>query len=237
MRVAVITPVYNEEAIIERSVETMLQYVRGLPCPASLIAVNDGSRDRTGAILSALDARYPDDVFRAVSYPVNRGYGGALKAGAACALNQGYDYLVFMDCDLTDHPRYLTMMVEKMRDGWEYIKTTRHVPEGGYQAVPWKRRFISQVGCAVARGVTGLPLSDLANGFRAIRSDIFQKLELHQNDFSIIMEELAQVKRVTHRICEIPRVQGIRSTDARPSTFTYDAKTLWSYFKFLIPRP
>ena len=149
-------------------------------------------------------------------------------------MTNGYEYLVFMDSDLTDHPRYLTLFYEKMVEGWDYIKTTRHVPEGGYRDVPWRRRVVSSVGCSVARAMTGLPLTDLANGFRAIRTDTYRQLNLREEGFAIIMEELAQVKRLTRRICEIPRTQGVRSADARSSAFTYDSKTLWRYFKHLV---
>lgn len=237
MRIGVVVPVFNEEAVIERNLEEIVRYAQALPEPATVVAVNDGSCDRTPHILAALDAEYPYAVFHAISYERNRGYGGAIKTGAAYAVGQGYDGIVFMDSDLTDHPRYLTQFYDKFREGWDYIKTTRHVSEGGYDAVPWKRRVISNIGCAVARGVTGLPLTDLANGFRAIRTDIYRQLNLREEGFAIIMEELAQVRRITRRCCEIPRVQGVRTADARPSLFTYDAKTLWSYAKFLLPRP
>jgi len=234
MRVCVVIPVYNEAAIIERSIRTILEYVRALPCEAVLVAVNDGSRDQTPEILAALSAQYPNGEFHVISYAPNRGYGGALRVGAAYAIAHHFDYAVFMDCDLTDHPRYLTMMYEKMREGWEYIKTTRHVAAGGYRDVPWKRRVISAVGCTAARTLSGLPLTDLANGFRAVKVGVLRQLHCTQNDFSIIMEELMQAKRVTKKFCEIPRIQGARSADARPSAFTYDPKTLWNYFKYLV---
>lgn len=234
MRTCVVVPAYNEEAVIERNLEEILQYTKTLPMRALLIAVNDGSRDRTPLILQQIAVRHPSELFHAISYEQNRGYGGAIKIGAAYALTRGCDYLVFMDSDLTDHPRYLTLFHEKMLEGWDYIKTTRHIPEGGYEAVPWKRRVVSSVGCAVARGMTGLPLTDLANGFRAIRADLYRQLHLSEEGFAIIMEELAQVRRLTRRCCEIPRVQGTRSADARPSLFTYDTKTLWSYFRYLV---
>ena len=234
MRLAVIVPVYNEEAVIERNLEVILQYTRSLPTPTLLVAVNDGSRDRTPSRLQQVAARHPSELFHAISYDQNRGYGGAIKTGAAYAIATGCDYLVFMDSDLTDHPRYLTIFYEKMMEGWDYIKTTRHIPEGGYEAVPWKRRVISSVGCAVVRGMTGLPLTDLANGFRAIRASLFAQLQLREDGFAIIMEELAQVRRITRRYCEIPRVQGVRDADARPSAFTYDPKTFWRYLKYFV---
>ena len=234
MRVCIVIPVYNEEAVLERNVEEILQYAQALPVSVTLVAVNDGSHDRTPQILRGIGARYPASAFHAISYDRNRGYGGAIRTGASYAMENEHDYIVFMDSDLTDHPRYLSQFCEKMAEGWDYIKTTRHVPDGGYEAVPWKRRMISSVGCAVARRMTGLPLTDLANGFRAIRVDVYRRLNLQEEGFAVIMEELSQVRKITRRCCEIPRVQGVRSSVARSSLFSYDVKTLWSYGKYLI---
>lgn len=234
LRVCIVIPVFNEESTIERNVEEILAYAVKLPAQASLVAVNDGSRDRTSAILASLATRHAPDRFHAISYAQNRGYGGAIKTGARYAIERGHEYIVFMDSDLTDHPQYLLPLVQRMQEGWDYIKTTRHVSMGGYQDVPWKRRVISRVGCTIARGMIGLPLTDLANGFRAIRTSIFSQLQLREDGFAIIMEELGQVRRITRRCCEIPRVQGVRDADARPSTFTYDPKTFWRYLKYLV---
>lgn len=233
LRICIIIPVYNEEVVIERNLETIIQYAQALPNKAAVVAVNDGSRDKSGAIILSMKERYPEEVFHALTYEVNRGYGGALKVGAAYAIEKDFDYVIFMDSDLTDHPKYFSALYEKMCEGWDYIKTTRHRMEGGYHDVPWKRRIISKLGCAFGKMITGLPLTDLANGFRAVKVDILRKIDLKEEKFPIIMEELIKAKRFTHKFCEISRVQGVRDDDARPSEFHYDFKTLWGYFRYL----
>lgn len=233
LRICIVIPVYNEETVIERNLKTIIEYAQNLPQPATVIAVNDGSRDKSGAILLRMVKQYPEGVFHAIFYDINRGYGGALKAGTAYAIKKQFDYVIFMDSDLTDHPKYLKAMYEKMCQGWDYIKTTRHSSEGGYREVPLKRRIISRLGCELGKMVTGLPLTDLANGFRAVRLDILKQLDLKEEKFPIIMEELIKAKKLTKKFCEIPRIQGVRNEGARPSAFIYDFKTLWGYFKYL----
>src|SRR3989338_3847196 len=178
MRVCIIIPVYNEEAVIEQNLKTIIKYARELPEKETVVAVNYGSSDRSGEIILKMAKQYPEQVFHAISYDKNRGYGGALKTGTAYAIDKKFDYAVFMDSDLTDHPKYLQALYEKMGEGWDYIKTTRHGDAGGYRDVPLKRRIISKLGCEFGKIVTGLPLTDLANGFRAVKVDILKRLDL-----------------------------------------------------------
>ena len=60
-----------------------------------IIAVNDGSRDRTREIADRLAAEHPD-VVRVVHHDVNRGYGGALRSGFEASR---YELLAFTDGD------------------------------------------------------------------------------------------------------------------------------------------
>ncbi len=60
-----------------------------------IIAVNDGSKDRSGEVLHALHCEYPA-ILRVYRHVQNRGYGTALRTGVRMAKG---DVLVFMDCD------------------------------------------------------------------------------------------------------------------------------------------
>src|SRR3989338_7441488 len=103
MKICIVIPVYNEEAVIEKNLKTIIEYAQRLPAPATVVAVNDGSHDRSEEILMTLKKAYPENIFHAISYSQNRGYGGALKIGTAYAIDKNFDYVVFMDSDLTDH--------------------------------------------------------------------------------------------------------------------------------------
>ena len=81
--------------------------------------------------------------------------------------------------------------------------------------------------------VTGIPLTDITNGFRAVKVDILRQINLTENNFSIIVEEIMKARNITDKFCEIPYILGTRDKKARPSKFWYGPGTFWNYLKYL----
>src|SRR5258708_5936067 len=73
---AVILPAYNEEALIAETISTVMSTLSTWMQDFKVIVINDGSKDRTGAIAAEL-ASY-DPRIRLITHPVNQGYGAAL---------------------------------------------------------------------------------------------------------------------------------------------------------------
>ena len=88
-------PAHNEEANLEGLVEEALGALPALAERFEIIAVDDGSRDRTPAIADELAARHPG-VFRVVHHPTNLGYGAALRSGFQAAR---FGLVAFIDGD------------------------------------------------------------------------------------------------------------------------------------------
>ncbi len=94
-RLSYFFPAHNEEANIEALVAEALETLPTLAETFEIIAVNDGSRDKTGEIADRLAAAHPD-VVRVVHHNPNRGYGGALRSGFEASR---YELLAFTDGD------------------------------------------------------------------------------------------------------------------------------------------
>lgn len=93
---SIVLPVYNEESIIQQTLEESarwLQSCEGIDA-YELIAVNDGSEDKTGDVLDGLKSSI--DHLVVVNYEQNKGYGGALISGIQEAQ---YDWVLLMDSD------------------------------------------------------------------------------------------------------------------------------------------
>jgi glycosyltransferase involved in cell wall biosynthesis len=94
-RLSYFFPAHNEEANLEGLVDEALATLPSLADTFEIIAVDDGSGDRTAAIAEALAERHPD-VVRLVRHPVNLGYGAALRSGFAASR---YELICFTDGD------------------------------------------------------------------------------------------------------------------------------------------
>jgi glycosyltransferase involved in cell wall biosynthesis len=94
-RLSYFFPAHNEEANIEALVAEALETLPSIAETFEIIAVDDGSKDRTGEIADRLAAEHPD-VVRVVHHMPNRGYGGALRSGFEHAR---YELLTFTDGD------------------------------------------------------------------------------------------------------------------------------------------
>jgi putative flippase GtrA len=91
---SVVLPAYNEEQIIARTVETVLDVLNAWGMDFEVLVVNDGSTDRTGEIVAALVAA--NTRVRLVSHATNQGYGASLVSGFAAAAKE---LVFFMDSD------------------------------------------------------------------------------------------------------------------------------------------
>lgn len=225
---------YNEAALARLSLTTILSFVPQLPGTTTVCVVDDGSRDATPTIVQEVMRTNEGQCVRLVSHAVNQGYGAALRTGMRFAIEGSYDYALFMDSDLTNHPKYLAAFYEKMREGLEYIKATRYVSGGGMEGVPWKRQLFSRVGNMIGGALFRLPLTDVTNGFRSVKVDILRGLHLKENGFAIIMEELCQAKKLVRSFGEVPYILTDRKAGQGDTHFPYTMRTMAIYLRYAL---
>jgi dolichol-phosphate mannosyltransferase len=228
---AIVVPMYNEILGCERCVKELLAAVPRLPMRTALVVVDDGSKDGTGELLDGLRASL--GAFTVVHKP-NGGYGSALVAGARAALGEGYDYVLFMDSDLTNPPAHIERFVPAIRQGYDLVKGSRFAQGGDMNAVGWRRRAFSLFGNWVARAFFRMALSDCTNGFRAVRTEMFLHMPLTERGFAVIMEELFWAKYWGATVASVPTSLTERTADQRATAFSYRPAMLWSYFKYAL---
>ena len=109
--VSVILPAYNEEVVIASTVADVLEALATWTLDLEVIVVNDGSHDRTGAILDSIAAAYPR--VTVIHHVVNQGYGAALVSGFEASTK---DLVFFMDSDgqfdIRDLERFFPLLQE-----------------------------------------------------------------------------------------------------------------------------
>jgi dolichol-phosphate mannosyltransferase len=126
---------YNEELVAEACHRRLTEALAGLGEPYELIYVNDGSRDRTEAILNSL--READPHVRLICFSRNFGHQAAVSAGMRYSSGQA---VVVIDADLQDPPEIIPEMIAKWKAGYDvvYGKRTRRKGESFFKKITAK---------------------------------------------------------------------------------------------------
>jgi undecaprenyl-phosphate 4-deoxy-4-formamido-L-arabinose transferase len=119
--VSVVIPVYNEEAALPALFARLYPALDALARSYEVVLVDDGSRDRSPALLHDQFDRRPD-VTRVVYLLTNFGQHMAVLAGFERARG---DVVVTMDADLQNPPEEIGRLLERMDEGYDYVGSYR----------------------------------------------------------------------------------------------------------------
>jgi glycosyltransferase involved in cell wall biosynthesis len=140
---SVVAPVFEEEALIEAFHARVCAALDGLPF--ELVLVDDGSADRTPALLAGLAQRDPR--VRVIELSRNFGHQTALTAGLDHARG---DAVVMLDADLQDPPELIPELLERWRAGCDVVYAVRSRREGETRfklaTARWFYRLFSALG-------------------------------------------------------------------------------------------
>jgi UDP-N-acetylglucosamine 2-epimerase len=229
---AVVIPMFNEQAGAARCVAGVTAALPPLGRRCRLIVVEDGSGDRTADVLDEVHRRGSDFTF--IRHEQNRGYGAALRTGATEAKRQGYDYVLFMDSDLTNPPEHIVNFLPAMDGGADVIKGCRYCSGGRVQGVPFWRYIISRLGNLIVTPLFAVGVRDATNGFRCIRTEVFLSLPYSERGFASIMEEMYWAKRRGCTFANVPTTLHNRAEDLRGTSFSYKPATFYRYFRYAL---
>jgi dolichol-phosphate mannosyltransferase len=198
----VILPTYNEADNVAGISAAILAT---LPA-ATLLVVDDGSPDGTGAIADQL--MRADPRIRVRHRPAKQGLGRAYLDGFGVALAEGAAIVVQMDADWSHDPATLPELIAPAADDTaDLVLGSRYTAGGG--VVDWGlgRRLISRGGSLFARKVLGLAPHDLTGGFKAWRADMLRTIPftgVHAGGYVFQIEMTFRAARLGGRIREIP---------------------------------
>ncbi|HEY2635772.1 MAG TPA: polyprenol monophosphomannose synthase, partial [Solirubrobacteraceae bacterium] len=171
----VILPTFNEVENIEPMARAVVAELERLGTPYGVLIVDDASPDGTGAVADRLAAEL--DAVEVLHRPAKEGLGKAYLAGFARALAAGAELIVEMDADFSHDPAHLPELIAAAEDA-DLVLGSRYVPGGGVEDWGWLRRAISRGGGVYARLVLGLSIRDLTGGFKAIRRQVLESIDL-----------------------------------------------------------
>jgi dolichol-phosphate mannosyltransferase len=175
-RVWLIIPTFNERANLDGIVRAAAAELEAaVPSRHRILIVDDNSPDGTGALADALAAEL--DVVEVLHRPAKAGLGQAYLAGFARALGAGATIVIEMDADFSHDPRYLPALLAAAEDA-DLVLGSRYVPGGGVRDWGVVRRMVSRGGGLYARTILGVDVQDLTGGFKCIRREVLEAIDL-----------------------------------------------------------
>ncbi|MET0441553.1 MAG: glycosyltransferase [Casimicrobiaceae bacterium] len=162
-QLSVVIPVYNEEAALAALFARLYPALDALGVAYEVIFVNDGSRDRSAALLKDQFAARPD-VTRVVLFNANYGQHLAIIAGFERARGER---IVTLDADLQNPPEEIGKLLAAMDAGADYVGGVRAVREDR-----WWRRIASRMMNRLRERITHIRMTDQGCMLRAYSRDI-----------------------------------------------------------------
>ena len=163
--VSVIVPCYNEEGAIQHTLAELRNALASIP-RYEIIVVNDGSKDRSRAILEQAEREDPD--LLVIHHPRNLGYGAALKTGIRKA---SADLIAITDADGTYPNDRLPELIEACKDADMIVgaRTETYTKVSPIRAIPkaFLRRYASWLA--------NIEIPDLNSGMRVFRKKVAER--------------------------------------------------------------
>jgi dolichol-phosphate mannosyltransferase len=200
----VIIPTYNEA----ENIRLVLETVFSLELPdVDVLVIDDNSPDGTADVVKEIATQNPR------VYLIERegklGLGTAYVRGFKFALEQGYDFIMEMDADLSHDPRMIPLFLSAIKEadlviGSRYVGSVANVVNW-----PLSRLFLSIGASLYTRIITGMPIQDPTGGFKLFRRNVLEALDLdnvRSGGYSFQIEMNFKTWQRGFRIKEIPIV-------------------------------
>jgi glycosyltransferase involved in cell wall biosynthesis len=217
--ISVVIPALNEEQSIETCINKIKEVFRKQGLSGEII-VSDSSTDRTAEIAHRTGA--------VVVHPEKLGYGCAYLEGVRHARGR---YVVMGDADNTYDFLEIPLLIDELDRGADLVIGSRFKGSIKKEAMKPLHQYIGNPLLTwILNRVFGTRFSDTHSGFRAIRADAFQKLNLQSCGMEFASEMLIKASREGLRITEVPVSYYPRITPSKLNSFTDG----WRHLRFIL---
>ena len=231
-------PMYNEQSSIPLLKEQLR--ASGFAGIDRIIAVDDGSKDRTFELLQVWQREEPH--LYVVSYHPNRGLPGAVTAGFAAAIyGTGFaqqpgesaitawsvaadgttpDILITMDADASHPVDLIPAMVRKINEGCDIVIASRHQPGASQRGLTLPRKVFSWGASTLMRIFYPIDgLLDYSTNYRAYRASLIREALQKSGGRLVESTGFVGVVELLLRLCSLdPKIGEV------PLNLRYDLK-------------
>jgi glycosyltransferase involved in cell wall biosynthesis len=189
---SVVIPLHNEQENITELYDRLKAAMESQPETWELVLVDDGSTDRTFALLreiAAVDSRV-------VVVKLRRNFGQTAGLAAGFDHARG-EYIIAMDGDLQHDPADIPLFLEKLAEGYDIVSGWRQHRTDNFVM----RRVPSRVANWLMARLSGVDIHDFGTTFKAYRRDLLQQVPLYGEMHRFIP---ALASWYGARTCEVP---------------------------------
>ena len=231
-----IVPVYNEEALVEKSLRRLF-----VLCESShltriqVVVVDDGSTDGTGDVLEKCAAELPDadDRFNwtFLTHRTNRGKGRAIRTALAHADG---DITVVHDADLEYHPSDILRMIPLfVEEGADAVYGSRFTAYEYRRVLFFRHDLGNRFLTFLCNCFSNLNLTDMETCYKAVKTPLLKSIPLRSDDFRIEPELTIKLAKCNARIFEIPiNYSGRTYPEGKKIAWVDGIKALGAIIKF-----
>lgn len=240
-RIAIVVPTYNEESNIESVLREIADLRASAPEWEILpIVVDDGSQDRTRAVL---DRVAPFHGAMVIPLPLNLGIGKAVQTGFLWSLDWGADVTVQLDGD-GQHPASEAFKIVRpvLAGEADVVIGSRYCLGAGGRVSGCLRLLGTWLFSWLLKLVVGIRIHDTTSGFRAFGREATEFLSRYYSDDYPEVEAYVTLSRATFTILESPvrmrpRRGGASSITPLRGLYYLVKVTLSTLIEMIRPRP
>jgi glycosyltransferase involved in cell wall biosynthesis len=200
-RLSLFLPVYNEEENLPAMHRKILEAMDKLGQSFEVIYVDDGSSDKSFALLREIAA--DDSRVRVIGFRRNYGQTAAMAAGIDAARGE---ILIPMDADLQNDPADVARLLEKLDEGYDVVSGWRASRQDAFLT----RTLPSRIANGLISKIGGVPLHDYGCSLKAYRRDVLKDVNLYgeMHRFIPIYASWAGARVTEIPVTHHPRIAG-----------------------------
>jgi glycosyltransferase involved in cell wall biosynthesis len=222
MKLSIIMPAYNEE----KDILKIIKKVRAvkLPIQKELIIVDDGSKDKTRKILSAVKSK---DI-KIFLHEKNKGKGAAIRTGLSKATG---DIILVQDADDEYDPNEYDRLVEPLLNGAMVVFGSRFK---GVHRPRYKFYYMGNKVLTLATNILyGSSITDMETCYKVFKREAIKGMVLRAKKFDFEPEITAKFLKRGYKIIEVPISYKSRSfKEGKKIKWTDGVKALWYLIKY-----
>ncbi|MBI2136975.1 glycosyltransferase family 2 protein [Candidatus Woesearchaeota archaeon] len=236
-KLSIIIPAYNEERFIAEIIKRVRAVdLRSLKLVKEIVVVDDGSKDKTAAIVSKMRG------VRLIRHVRNLGKGAAIRTGLKHATG---DIVLVQDADLEYNPAEIGRVVRPIVDGRaKVVYGSRYLDPlqknrnlGFLKSVHKNAYMLFYIGGRAITHIANLlynaRITDEATCYKAFRSDVIRSIPLRCTRFEFCPEITAKVAKRGYRIVEVPVTYNPRSFEEGKKIRMRDGiQAVWTLMKY-----